>query len=66
MTQKTASTFLKVAQTSKDKGDRLFAQGVSAAKSGDRDTANQRFAGANTCYNTAAKARASADKAPKK
>lgn len=66
MTKKTMGTFEKVAIRSFDKGDKLFAQGVSAARQGDIDTANQRFAGANTCYNTASKALNSALKAPKK
>jgi hypothetical protein len=66
MTKKTMETYVKVALRSFDKGDKLFARGVSAARSGDRSTANQLFAGANTCYGTASKALNSALKAPKK
>lgn len=66
MTKKTMETYEKVALRSYDKGDRLYAQGIAAAKAGDKDTANQRFAGAQTCYGTANKAIQSALKAPKK
>lgn len=66
MTKKSMGTYEKVAIRSFDKGDKLFAQGVSAARRGDRDTANQRFAGANTCYGIASSALDSALKAPKK
>lgn len=66
MAKKTMETYEKVALRSFDKGDKLFAQGASATARGDRDTANQRFAGANTCYGTASKALDAALKAPKK
>lgn len=65
MAKKTMGTYEKVALRSFDKGDKFFAQGITAAKQGDKDTANQRFAGANTCYTTASKALNSALKAPK-
>ncbi len=66
MPKKAMETYEKVALRSFDKGDKLFAQGVSASQRGDRKTANQRFVGANTCYGTASKALAVALKAPKK
>jgi hypothetical protein len=66
MTKKTMGTYEKVALSNLDKGDKLFAKGISAAAQGDKSTANQRFAGANTCFGTASKALDAALKAPKK
>lgn len=66
MTKKTMDVYEKVALQSFSKGDKLFAQGAAASAAGDRDTASQRFAGANSCYETAAKALDGALKAPKK
>lgn len=66
MAKKTMETYVKVALGSFDKGDKLFVQGISAAAGGDKSIANQRFAGANTCYGTASKALDAALKAPKK
>lgn len=60
---KTKADFEAVAQTFKEKGDRHYAKGCAAANSGDKDTANQEHAAAQTCYETMRRALESAKNA---
>lgn len=63
---KTAKDYEAVAKTFKEKGDRHYAKGCAAAKNGDKDTANQEHAAAQTCYKTMHSALESAEKAKAK
>ena len=62
---KTAETYRAAAATFKEKGDKHYAKGCAAAKAGDKNTANQEHAAAQTCYNSMNAALEAAKKAPK-
>lgn len=63
---KSAEAYEAAAQTFKEKGDRHYAKGCSAAAEGDKDTANKEHAAAQTCYRSMNAALESAKEARKK
>lgn len=60
---KSAATYKAAAKTFKEKGDRHYSKGCTAANNGDKDTANKEHAAAQTCYSSMQKALESAEKA---